>query len=379
MAIPIFKTFSTIVSETLTAIGERTNLTNFNVGGTIRTITEVFSEVVGELYAYGSDMLKQGFMATAQGAWLINKVKEVGVEPKDVITTEGTVMFSRPTARDTNITIPVDSIVATKKDQSGKEYRYFTTQEVILPAGSISVAVPVIAENPGSAYNVGAGSITVMKTYINGISAVTNRPDWITTVGVDEESDEELRSRGFLAWEELSQGGIAAAYISWAKAVTGVVSAFVDDNLPRGEGTIDVYILGQSGPPDTALIKAAQLHINDQVPIGADPLVRAPGIVTVNMDLIITPKAKYDTVSMDAEIRRRLSVLFGDIQDASLDITPLGVGNDVVVARIIDVVMDVPGVYSVSVLSPASDVVVAINEYPELGTVTLTMKAASNE
>ena len=198
-------------------------------------------------------------------------------------------------------------------------------------------------------------------------------------MGVDEESDEELRSRGFLAWEELSQGGIAAAYISWAKAVTGVVSAFVDDNLPRGEGTIDVYILGQSGPPDAALIKAAQLHINDQVPIASDPLVRAPGIVTVNMDLIITPKAKYDTVSMDAEIRRRLSVLFGDIQDTSLDITPLGVGNDVVVARIIDVVMDVSGVYSVSVLSPASDVVVAINEYPELGTITLTAKAASNE
>ena len=121
MAIPIFKTFSTIVSETLTAIGERTSLTNFNVGGTIRTITEVFSEVTGELYAYGSDMLKQGFMATAQGAWLVNKVKEVGVEPKDVITTEGTVMFSRPTARDTNITIPMDSIVATRKDQSGRE------------------------------------------------------------------------------------------------------------------------------------------------------------------------------------------------------------------------------------------------------------------
>ncbi len=376
---PQIKTYTELVSSMLTAIGQRTGLTNFNIGSVVRTLTEVVAEVVGELYAFGAEMLKQGFLDTATGIWLDRKAREYGLERKPAIKTEGRVVYARPVAKNTNIPIPTGSIVTTPKDQSGREYRFFTTEDAILESGQISVQVPVIAESAGSSFNVGPASITKMKTYITGISTVTNDTDWITTVGVDEESDSELRQRCFLAWEELSQGGTAAAYVSWALSVPGVKSAFVDDTLPRGEGTVDIYIMGEAGSPDPTLIDVVQQVVVANRPITADALVRAPVIVSVPVSFRITPRSGFDTVTLEQEIRRRLSIFFGDIEDATLGITALGVGKDVIVSQLIGLVMAVPGVYSVIVEQPTGDVEIDPNEFPELGAVTIIMEAASHE
>ena len=59
------KTYPELVTDMLAAIGEKTGLTNFNVGSVVRTTTEVFAEVVAELYAFGAGMRKQGFLDTA--------------------------------------------------------------------------------------------------------------------------------------------------------------------------------------------------------------------------------------------------------------------------------------------------------------------------
>jgi uncharacterized phage protein gp47/JayE len=373
------KTYSQLVAQMLAAIGERTPLTNFNVGSVIRTLTEGIAEVVGELYAFASDMLKQGFLDTATGVWLDRKAAEYGVTRNPAIETEGLVVFSRDVARATNIPIPAGSVVATPKDQAGREYRYLTTEDAVLLADETSVAVPVRADGAGSAWNVGSGAITRMKTYLTGVDAVTNEADWIAVVGADVEDDEALRRRCYLAWEELAQGGIAAAYVSWALSVAGVASAFVDDDLPRGEGTVDIYIMGEAGPPDAALLEAVQAVVDGNRPIKADALARAPEAVAVPVHLTVTPRAGYDASALDTEIRRRLSVLFGDIDDASVGILHLGVGKDVVVARLIALVMAIPGIYSVTVLDPAADVVVTPNQVPELGDVTIDVEAPSYE
>ena len=373
------KTYSQLVSEMLAGIGASTPLTNFNVGSVIRTLTEGVAEVVGELYAFASDMLKQGFLDTATGVWLDRKAAEYGVTRNPAIVTEGTVIFSRAEPRTTNVPIPAGSVVATPRDQSGREYRFLTTADAVLPSGETSVAVQVQAEEAGSAWNVGSDSITRMKTYLTGVDAVTNEADWISTVGADEEDDEALRLRCYLAWEELAQGGTAAAYVSWALSVPGVTSAFVDDDLPRGEGTVDIYIMGEAGPPDATLLEAVQAVVDENRPITADALVRAPEAVVVPIHLVVTPRAGYEVVALDIEIRRRVSVLFGDVEDGSLGIGPLGVGKDVVVARLIALVMAIPGVYSVTVLEPDADVVVASNQVPDLGDVTIDMEAPSYE
>ena len=137
--------------------------------------------------------------------------------------------------------------------------------------------------------------------------------------------------------------------------------------------------MGEAGTPDASLIIAVQEVVDANRPITADALVLSPDVVSVDMSLEIIPRSGYDIVTLEQEIRRRLSVYFGDIEDPELDIAQLGVGKDVVIAQIIGLVMMVSGVYSVNVLQPASDVVINPNEFPELGTVNITMEAASHE
>ena len=142
---------------------------------------------------------------------------------------------------------------------------------------------------------------------------------------------------------------------------------------------MDVYIMGEAGPPDPALIEAVQDVVDDNRPITADALVFSPEVVTIPVALGVTPRAGYDTAAMDTEIRRRLSVFFSDIEDPTLAIVPLGVGKDVVIAQIVGLVMAVPGIYSITVDAPAADVVIDPNQFPELGLVTIAMEAPSNE
>jgi len=373
------KSFPEVVGSILATIGNRTSITNFNTGSIIRTMTEVFSVVVTELYVFAGEMLAQGFLDTATGFWLERKAAEYGLVRKPAVKAEGVVTYARRIARATNVPIPEGSIVTTPKDQSGLEYRYFTTAPALLLSGTISIDVPVQAEFVGSAYNVGSGGISKMTTFIAGVDSVTNGASWQTTVGVDEEPDALFRKRCYLAWDELSQGGTAAAYVSWALSVPGVYSAFVDDNLPRGDGTLDIYIVGEAGSPDPALIAEVQALIDSNRPITADALVKAPDPVEVPITMTVVPRAGFDTTAMDTEIRRRMTVYFADVDDATLAILPLGVGKDVVVSQIVAIVMGVSGVYSAVLSAPSADVVIAPNEYPELGTVTITMGAPSYE
>ena len=76
------KTYPEVVGSILASFGQRTNLTNFNTGSVIRTLTEVYAVVVTELYAFGAEMLKQGFLDTATGFWLDRKAKEYGLTRK---------------------------------------------------------------------------------------------------------------------------------------------------------------------------------------------------------------------------------------------------------------------------------------------------------
>jgi len=397
------KTFAALVSEALARIGVKSlaigkPITNFNTGSIIRTMTEVVSQPVSELYAYGAEMLKQSFMDSATGIWLQYKVKEFNKEKKAAVKTTGMVKYKRKVARNTNITIEANSIVGTKKDRQGNSFRYFTTAEAILEAGQTMVPVPIIAEFAGKAYNVEAGTIVEMRTFIAGIDEVTNELDWITRAGADEEKDDSLRQRGFLAWEELAGNGPKDFYKSIALGVPGVSSAWVDDNNPRGEGTIDVYVLGESGPPlpGSALIVAVQSAIDARRAPGADVRVYPPSTVAVGPWLTVTPLAGYDTVALATEIRRRLRIMFTleDKSDTdSFDIPILGAGLDVVVAQIVHVVMGVPGVYSVSptaftitregapieTIRPAVDIVIDADEFPTLSDIIINFTAASYE
>lgn len=73
-------------------------------------------------------------------------------------------------------------------------------------------------------------------------------------------------------------GGNKYDYWQWAMEVPGVAAAYVYP-LRRGLGTVDVVITTDNGLPSEAVIRATQMHIDDQRPVRAkDTRVIAPSI-----------------------------------------------------------------------------------------------------
>ena len=60
----------------------------------------------------------------------------------------------------------------------------------------------------------------------------------------------------------------------------------MNDQHPRGQGTIDIIITGPEGYPSQTLIDSVQTHIENRKYICADPLVKGPQIREI--DIITT-------------------------------------------------------------------------------------------
>ena len=251
---------------------------------------------------------------------------------------------------------------------------------MVLASGSTSVQVSVRAVEKGAAYNVGAGAIKKIGNPISGVDGVTNAADWITQEGRDDERDDLLRRRGFLAWEEIARGTRDAAYLVWVLDA-GATDAFVRSNEPRGPGTVDIYILGPDGMPTGELVAAVQAYIDSKRPSETstgDILVRKPVAKPIDIGMTVTPKAGFSTQVLEAEIANRLDAHFNPRGDENYPAVPsLGVGGDVLVNRIINIIMAVPGVYNVDLVSPTSDVEVADNQLAVLQSLSVSFGEAA--
>ncbi|WP_159428209.1 baseplate J/gp47 family protein [Brevinema andersonii] len=256
---------------------------------------ETVAAFIFHIYESLNHLLPNLFTHSASGNWLDQHAEQVGLHRIQSQSAEGYVIFSR-TDTTGNLTISKDKVVATKPNTQGKVLRYRVKDSIVLKDGQTNMKVWVVAENPGSSYNVGAGQITEMLTPISGIDAVTNASDWLETIGLDRESDNSLRERCLAQWQGLS-GANAAAYIAWAKQVPGI-----EHVLPiataRGLGTVDVVITGTGNTqPSETVISEVQKIIDAHKPIGTDVLVKAPEEIFINPIVSITadPHSFVDT------------------------------------------------------------------------------------
>lgn len=370
------KTFEVLVQEALQRLKNAgSRISNLNIGGIFRTLTELAMQGLADLYNLLGDVVSQGFIDSATGAWLDLKVAEVGIARNLAVKTEGNITAGRADTSAVAV-IPVGTIMATERSPQGEELRYFVTQEVIIPKLVAEAQVPVRAEFPGSRYNVSDGMISKLTTHIAGIDYVRNDSGWITTEGTDEETDEALRERYRLRWNELSQGGTRLAYISWARTVSGVADVAVDDQFPRGQGTVDVIITGSGGAPSQALIDQVQAYIDERKPITADALVKGPR--QLEQDIAVTlllPKTRGDATATQSAADNLIRALSAPNSAAENDW--LHIGEGLYRSRIISLLMSLQDVLNVSVNQPVADVIPAADELITIRNVTVTIERAS--
>lgn len=260
---------------------ERFPLSNDDAFSTFFTFQKLAAQGVVDTRAFIRDLYPQGFVATATGAWLDLHAADHGVTRIPSRHTEGLVDFLVSEA----VSVPAGSVVQTPTDPTGQRYRYVVTRTTRCePPFS---RVPVRAESPGAAYNVGSARITTLVTVIDEVDGIRNFSPWITVQGVDRESDEALRRRLLLRWPELGSGSTYHAYEAWARDVQGVVKVAVLDQHPRGQGTVDVVIAPALGLPSQDLLKEVQGVVTARKPITSDALVRGPNLRPLNLELTV--------------------------------------------------------------------------------------------
>ncbi|HPK04091.1 MAG TPA: baseplate J/gp47 family protein [Candidatus Sumerlaeota bacterium] len=346
--------------------------------GIVRGLIELWAWGLWQLYQFLGEILKQAFPDTATGKWLELHCRQVGVSRKAWTKTQGVVYFIRLAAGG-NVAIPAGRVVKTKPDGAGNVYRYVTTAAVVLAAGTLEVAVPVEAEEFGAASNATAGQISEIATVIPGVDGVENRADWLTVEGTDEELDEPLRLRYQLAWQSLN-GCTKHAYQAWALEVTGVVDVKILDQHPRGQGTLDVLIVGSAGVPTQQLIDAVAANIlgtgndDEKNPINDDVEVRGP--TPINIDYA----AELELISGDeaaivAEAENRVRALFA-AGPVLAGISRLGVGQDVTQDRLNWAVM-LPTVKKIN--TDFADVAVPEDGLAALHSINITATWAAEE
>jgi len=236
--------------------------------------------------------------------------------------------------------------------------RFETDQDAVLAAGERQVDVPARAAEPGSAGNVGSGTVLSMAVAPVGVSRVTNPEPFAG--GVDEEKDEALRERVLETFQRLPNGANAAFYQQGALSFPGVAAAQV---LPRsrGVGTVDVVIATEAGLPDDDLLAQVWAWFEERREIAVDVAVLAPKVKSVDVTVRVKAREGRDAAAVRQAVKDALSAWF----------TGGRLGKDLLRAQLGGVVFGVEGVENYAITLPDADMAVAADELPRLGTLTV--------
>ncbi len=343
-------------------------ITNFRSGGIFRTIIRIFIKIYVELLKLSRTILKNSTVGSSEGPWVDLRAADFSKIRKAAQRTKGQLTLSRAAAG-TQITIPKGYIFKTEPDSSGRELRYVNLETKIMLGSETSISITVEAESPGAEYNVPSGQIVKSLIHIEGIETITNTEDWIISEGSDEETDESLKQRTKNSWAELSGTPIRDKYKNTAESIPGVLVAEVDDQHPRGQGTIDISIISPTGTASQALIdKVTEACEAIKGPYDNLIVKSAEAVVTdINVNLIIPSAAS------DEGLIEQATTSISNLFISKRLVTP----NELYKSDLIYVLKkDINILKNVQVLTPADDVVLTRGQIVTQGTVTINVERA---
>ena len=288
----IDKDETTIRDDIIRIAKQHTGLTNFKSTGVLRGFLETIIAILAFTYRSAINVLyKNASLDGAEGFFLSLWGLMLGVARKSEAKTEGAFTIS---AYDSG-KIPAGTWVAV----DGTELRYRVTREVSFTADA-PADVPVIAEFPGDAYNISAGSRLRLTRVIAGVDSITVEDEWITSVGQEVEEDNPYRERIRSRWRTQILGDTKETYKYYAESVPGVRSASII-RAPRGAGSTDVIIASVSGIPSPELITAVETALYDHELMGFDVQVKTPEVIPIEVEIEFSGAVSEGDVQLIAE------------------------------------------------------------------------------
>lgn len=238
--------------------------------------------------------LKQSFGVTATGIYLDNLAKEIGLDRFKATYSLKKAEFKN--SDEVNIDVPIGSRFA--KD----EYTFTVTKK--LETGIYEI----LSEQAGSVTNSIVGDITAIDNLPVDIASAKI----LSTVqqAVDDETDEQLRSRYLQKVREPATSGNIYHYKRWALEVEGVGNSKIFP-LYNGNGTVKVMIVTTDfAPADEGLIKKVAAHIQTLRPIGATVTVTTAKLkdISITAQIVTTPNANFELITQ--EFKEKLKQYF---------------------------------------------------------------------
>lgn len=273
--------------EIVTQLEEKDfNITRFANGSVFGTILLIFCQIRIDILKLLRVVYKALFVSSAPDKWLDVKANDYSKSRKAATKAQGKLTITRTNVED-NLIIPKGYIFKTLPGIAGSEYRFFSTERVIIPKNETSGYIPVEAEDVGSEYNVPTNSIKRSVIHIEGIDDITNDDNWLMSEGADEEETEAFRQRTLNSWAELSTTPIAAKYKNVAESVEGVLYVLVDDMHPRGQGSVDIIVASYAGTAGEELLSKVEDACNEIKGTYDNLLVKSADTVPQNVELVL--------------------------------------------------------------------------------------------
>lgn len=239
------------------------NIESWQPGSLQRTQVEMLAEMLADASEGRTTLAKAGFNPEAFGIGLTLKSKsDFDHEPNEAGKTVGTKRLTAAADAPGPFTFAIGDLVVADEDDDTLTYRN-STGGTLIAAGTLDLEWE--AETGGSSRNVPTANGVVLVTQVTGVTCANVDAGlgdgWIITPGSDAETYEELRERNRLRWYTLTYAAGDGAYAYWARTAHDAVKRVaVDAQNPRGPGTIDVYIAGDSGALPT-LVSTVQDYI----------------------------------------------------------------------------------------------------------------------
>jgi uncharacterized phage protein gp47/JayE len=315
--------------------------------------------------------LKNAFAIFAEGEFLDYKVEEANLERGLPEKAKGKLQVQAAAG----VVIPKDYVVSTVVlDNEGNPIQATVDTEVVFTTAGVQ-EISLTTTGTGQIMNVPAGSEWIFTPPIPGVEVITQPADF--TGGRDREGDESLRSR----WKDKKRKPIRSGnkhnYVSWALEVPGVGKAKCIP-LWNGRGTVKVIIIDTDGrPASPELVAAVQAYIdpdqdgmgNGQCPISAVVTVESAAERQIDVVADVTPNKDKTVADVLEKFNEDL-----DAYLAGLTFVDPPDGN-VIYSKIAGILSANPYLADytgLTVNGGTSNIVLAGNEIPVRGTVTLT-------
>lgn len=345
--------------------GVQNKITDFLVGGKTRTKFE----------AICVEMERQDF-ATEQlvrKAIPLSTYQTFNFQLLPARSAYGTVTFTASPTPTAEITIPKGTKLTTSTGTS-----YETTEEIVVQIGQTSINASVVCTVAGIKGNVASGSVTTITSPITGITAVTNNTAITGGTDIETEADRRARFNQYITTLAMTTAKGVAYGAMTAKLVNGtgditesVVSVRVMEPPTSGSaGTFSVYIYNGSTGASNDLKAECQKIIDGYYDETGKPVAgyKAAGVVATV--IAATPVATVCSMSISAKIGYD-TALIKSRAIASIEeyFASLGVGDTLIRNELIQRIMNIDGVYNLTMPFPDIDVEIATYEVVTLDVV----------